>query len=226
MKKKADASLGALERNSVPQPLGLRALKVSSESHPAARFNSPDAEQDRKLELCAAGALGRGSVAAMRPPEMCCLRLRHLGWERLNSPSEELFNELCGAVERIGLRYERIACACERTRGIAAEKSRSSDTSVGTSVDTRVIVTERSCVSDRLSGGEAMSAKMWVTDEADGTCTICVKRLWGDTFQFHAFYHQLRQMLSPLIGWTGHTYKGGLCVPGAFSVDEHPGPLM
>ena len=226
LKKKADASLGALERNSVPQPLGLRALKVSSESHPAARFNSPDAEQDRKLELCAAGALGRGSVAAMRPPEMCCLRLRHLGWERLNSPSEELFNELCGAVERIGLRYERIACACERTRGIAAEKSRSSDTSVGTSVDTRVIVTERSCVSDRLSGGEAMSAKMWVTDEADGTCTICVKRLWGDTFQFHAFYHQLRQMLSPLIGWTGHTYQGGLCVPGAFSVDEHPGPLM
>ena len=36
---------------------------------------------------------------------------------------------------------------------------------------------------------------------------IDVKRKAGDTFQFHAFYRRLREVLAWLNGWNGSTYR-------------------
>merc|ERR1719440_320619 len=70
------------------------------------------------------------------------------------------------------------------------------------------IVTSEVQVSRDMGLG-AMQAQMQVTPhESAAHCyRLDVKRKSGDTFQFHAFYRQLRESLAWLNGWTGSSYR-------------------
>ena len=61
----------------------------------------------------------------------------------------------------------------------------------------------------RDMGLGSMQAQMQVTPhESAAHCyRLDVKRKSGDTFQFHAFYRQLRESLAWLNGWTGSSYS-------------------
>eukprot|EP00966_Prymnesium_polylepis_P280746 6486953-Prymnesium_polylepis.1 len=57
-------------------------------------------------------------------------------------------------------------------------------------------------------GAARMVVCAWVCRTSLGRHAIGVKRVSGDTFQFHIFYRRLREAMAPITGWNG---GGGVC---------------
>mmetsp|Transcript_20950 Transcript_20950/g.45517 ORF Transcript_20950/g.45517 Transcript_20950/m.45517 type:complete len:132 (+) Transcript_20950:547-942(+) len=112
--------------------------------------------------------------------------MRHLGWDGLTLPIDELFYNLCRALDDIGVPVRQQYSTASRPHALLTE----------------------SCHVSNTMGCGSMAAEAWVARTSDNWHGICVKRWSGDTFQFHAFYRRLREALARTNGWSGSSYKG------------------
>ena len=119
---------------------------------------------------------------------------RYLGWDGLHQHVDELMGALRGACAELDVRYE--------------EQHENSQT----------LVTHATHMSDQVGAG-TMVAELWIVTAvakpggaagcALPTNAIRVKRVSGDTFQFHTFYRRLREAMAPITGWSADHSKNG-----------------
>lgn len=150
---------------------------------PKAIFNSPRSEWPRQRDLSLLGS--------HQPTTM----IRHLGWDGLRQPIDELFQEVMSAVHRIDVPVSMVYSSEERPRAL---------------------LTKMHHVNDNMGDG-LMAAEVWIVRTSGEQYGICVKRASGDTFQFHAFYRLLRDALAKTTGWSGSEYNGSV-VPGVLPI--------
>uniref|UniRef100_A0A7S0IXT1 Protein kinase domain-containing protein n=1 Tax=Calcidiscus leptoporus TaxID=127549 RepID=A0A7S0IXT1_9EUKA len=177
------------QRGDVPlPPLASSSGGDETQALPKPIFNSPRSEWPRRRDLSLPGS---GSCNLSKPAAM----VRHLGWDGLCQPVDELFDEVLRAVRRIEVPVHMVYSSVERPRAL---------------------LTQMHHVSDGMGEG-SMTAEVWIAGTSAEQYGICVKRASGDTFQFHAFYRLLRDALAKTTGWSGSEYSGSV-VPGVLPI--------
>jgi len=123
-----------------------------------------------------------------KPPAAGRKALRHLGWEGLSQTVPQLFEALQAAVRRIGLE-----CSVN--------------------AESWSLLTKPTTHCPALAGPASIVVEAFVAVGSAQRHAICIKRVAGDTFVFHAFYRRLREEMAHLNGWADGAYRG-LVVPG------------
>jgi len=158
-------------------------------SRPVAVIISPDSSMPRKVAADVAAAWSTRDHATTRP--MRKPQVRRLGWDVTSELSaEKVLARAMSVLTEMGIPFDTPAPALRPLS----------------------ILTRPHNFSGAMGSGQ-MQALIWITlpeaQAAKATATssrIDVARHAGDTFQFHAFYRELRDGLKDINGWDGMAY--------------------
>jgi len=205
-----------------PGHLSLDARKMPRPARPVAVMYSPVSQLPRKVSSSsfmrtgpanAASALPTMPVSASAeahrspaikrdpiapPAKRGRVRIRRLGWNVREQTAEVVIRAVAEALKALQIDYEEINDDADKfLGGYITHPAHVADAMGPSSMRATVIVTQAKGMSGEVAAAVSSTSSTMPDLRVD------VARFAGDTFQFHAFYRKLRELLRPLTGWEG-----------------------
>ena len=168
---------------------------------PVAVIYSPDSSLPRKVTTDVAVAWSSRAAAptqSARKPQV-----KRLGWDVWMESAEVLFDSVVEALKTLDMSYDVPAPHTGQLSMITRPRNISEEMGLG-------VVQATITVLPLTSPTSASNYR------------IDVSRFAGDTFQFHAFYRQLRAGLKGITGWDGAAYRSTCNRPEPAAANAEP----